>query len=75
MQDSLSCPEAWKVEIEQREAKSNMLVLRFGAYLWNIRWSLTNDRGLMKYENLFQVKNLTTEAFARCYRKPKIWPS
>ena len=51
---------AWKEEIELREAKSDILVLHLGPYPWNMRWSETNKRRLMKFENSFQVKHLST---------------
>ena len=50
---------SWREEIELREAKSDTLVLHLGPYLWNQRWSETNNGGLMKFENSFQVKRLT----------------
>ena len=50
---------SWKAEIELREQKSNTLVLHFGPYRWNTRWSQTNNGGLMKFENSFEVKAFT----------------
>ena len=49
----------WRKEIELREQKSDTLVLHSGPYLWNQRWSETNNRGLMKFENSFEMKALT----------------
>ena len=48
----------WKEEIELREQKNDTLVLHLGPYRSNIRWTETNNRRLMKYENSFQMKNL-----------------
>ena len=50
---------SWKEEIELREQKSDTLVLHLGPYLWDQRWSETNNGGLMKFENSFEVKRLT----------------
>ena len=49
----------WREEIELRERKSDTLVLHFGPYLWNVHWTETNNRRLMKFENSFEVKRLT----------------
>ena len=50
---------AWRKEVERRERKKDTLVLHIGPYPWNMRWSQTNNQGLMKFENSFEVKNLT----------------
>ena len=50
---------AWKEEIELREQKCDTLVLHIGPYRWNIRWNQTNNQGLMRFENSFQMKRLT----------------
>lgn len=50
---------SWRQEIELRETKRDTLVLHLGAYLWNIRWSQTANGKLIKYENSFEVKQLT----------------
>ena len=49
----------WKAEVDLREQKRDTLVLHIGPYTWNMRWCVTNNRGLMKFENSFQVKRLT----------------
>ena len=48
----------WREEIELREQKSDTLVLHLGPYPWNVHWTETNNRRLMKFENSFKVKNL-----------------
>ena len=50
---------AWRQEIELRDKKKDTLVLHLGPYLWNQRWAYTNNRGLMKFENSFEMKHLT----------------
>ena len=50
---------SWKAEIELREQKRDTLVLHIGPYPWNIRWTETNNRHLMKFENSFEMKHLT----------------
>ena len=47
---------SWKAEIERREAKSDTLVLHCGPYLLNVRWNPASGRGLMKYENSFEMR-------------------
>ena len=49
----------WRAEIELRDRKSDNLVLHLGPYRRNMRWTETNNRRLMKFENSFQMKNLT----------------
>ena len=46
----------WKVEIERREQKNDTLVLHSDPYPWNMHWSETNNGGLMKFENSFQIR-------------------
>ena len=48
----------WKEEIDLREQKSDTLILNLSLYPWNLHWTETNNRRLMKFENSFQVKNL-----------------
>ena len=48
----------WRAEIELREQKNDTLVLHFGMYRRNMRWTETNNRRLMKFENSFEVMNL-----------------
>ena len=50
---------SWRQEIKRREKKSNTLVLHGGPYLWNFRWSHTNNHGLMKFENSFEMETTT----------------
>lgn len=47
----------WRKEIELLENQKDTLVLHVGRYLWNLKW--TNNGGLMKYENSFEMKHLT----------------
>ena len=47
---------AWKLEIELREQQRDTLILHVGPYPWNLRWRQTNNSGLMKFENSFEVK-------------------
>ena len=49
---------AWKMEIELKEKTRDTLVFHIGPYLWNVRWTHTNNRGLMKFENSFEAKRL-----------------
>src|SRR5699024_2296909 len=49
----------WNAEIEQKEKVRDALVLHMGQYLRNMRWTHTNNRGLMKFENSFEVKRLS----------------
>ena len=49
---------SWRDEIKLREKRRNTLVLHVGPYLWNLRWSQTNNRGLAKFENSFEMKRL-----------------
>ena len=58
--DRLKCKavcRSWREEIKLRDQNRDTLILHFGPYLWNVRWSQTNNRRLMKFENSFQVKN------------------
>ena len=50
---------SWREEIELREPKSDTLVLHTGPYPWNMHWTQTNNRRLMKFENSFQMKNIS----------------
>ena len=51
---------SWRQEIERREQKKNdTLVLHFGPYPSNMHWKLTNNGGLMKFENSLEVKTTT----------------
>ena len=50
---------AWKEDVELREQMSDTLVLHLGPYPCNMRWTQTNNRGLMKFENSFEMKTLT----------------
>ena len=49
---------AWREEIKLREQMSDTLVLHLGSYRLNIRWTETNNKRPMKFENSFQMKNL-----------------
>ena len=49
---------AWREEIELKDQKSDTLVLHLGPYRLNMRWTETNNRRLMKFENSFEMKNL-----------------
>ena len=49
---------SWRMEIELREQKSDTLVLHLGPYPWNMHWTQTNNRRLMKFENSLQMKRL-----------------
>ena len=61
---------AWKEEIELREAQSDTLVLNVGPYLWNVRWSQTNNRSLMRFENSFE---LTATSLVRPVCRWLVW--
>lgn len=50
---------AWRQEIELRDKKKDTLVLHLGPYLWNQRWGHPNNRGLMKFENSFEMERLS----------------
>ena len=61
MKERIRCKavcRAWKMEIELKEKARDTLVLHLGPYLRNARWKHTNNGGLMKFENSFQVKRL-----------------
>ena len=50
---------SWRAEIELREQMNDTLVLHLGPYPWNLHWSETNNRGLMKFENSFEMRQST----------------
>ena len=41
-----------------RDKKSESLILHFGRFPLNKKWSYTNNRDLMRYENSFEIKSL-----------------
>ena len=49
---------SWRKAIERREQSSDTLILHLGPFLSNFRWTETNNRGLMRFEDSFQIKHL-----------------
>lgn len=49
-----------KKEIEKVEKEQDALVFNIGPYPLNRRWSYTNNRSLMKVENSFEIKDLSS---------------
>ena len=61
----------WRIEIELKDKNKEVLILHTDAYSLNRRWLYTNNRGLMRYENSFEMKSLDflKQPFTRSYFK------